>query len=383
MRGMINRNCRYYRAARPCIFNKQDGSECGTCTHASEFRDRILFIKLDAIGDVLRSASVIPILRQRHHAPYIAWVTRAESADMVRLIDGVDEVIELDATTQARVAAGGWDFVYSLSNDMPSAALAAAAGAANPPVGFFLKDGILRASNMAAEGWLELAAFDRLKHANTKSYQRWMCDILGHDGPIVPPALKLSEDLLGGARTRVATLLPGPRRSRIAIHVGAGSRWPKKMLRATQITVLAQRLRQAGADVLLLGGQAESEKLEAVQRPLAGDARVQNAMTDTSIPELAALMTQVDFLICGDSLALHVATAMGLPALSLFGPTSIAEIHDFQGLITKKQTEELDCLGCYGDCNKPRNCMSVLEPGDIARQALALLSARGMARASA
>ena len=61
---MINFSCRYYRAAKPCIFNKQDGSECPTCTHASGFAERILFVKLDAIGDVLRSASLLsdPVL---------------------------------------------------------------------------------------------------------------------------------------------------------------------------------------------------------------------------------------------------------------------------------------------------------------------------------
>jgi len=32
------------------------------CQHASEFRERVLFIKLDAIGDVLRSASMLPAL---------------------------------------------------------------------------------------------------------------------------------------------------------------------------------------------------------------------------------------------------------------------------------------------------------------------------------
>src|SRR6202011_2462167 len=56
--GMINHRCRHYRASRPCVFNKADGSECPACHHVSEYQERILFIKLDAIGDVLRSASL-------------------------------------------------------------------------------------------------------------------------------------------------------------------------------------------------------------------------------------------------------------------------------------------------------------------------------------
>ena len=75
---MINFLCRYYKASKPCKFNKIDGSECPTCVHASEFRDRVLFIKLDAIGDVLQSASLLPSIVSCHNSPYLAWLTRKE-----------------------------------------------------------------------------------------------------------------------------------------------------------------------------------------------------------------------------------------------------------------------------------------------------------------
>ena len=83
---MINYGCRYFRASRPCVFNKTDGSECPSCGHVSEYKERILFIKLDAIGDVLRSASLLPAIKARHHAPFIAWLTRGESAELVGMM---------------------------------------------------------------------------------------------------------------------------------------------------------------------------------------------------------------------------------------------------------------------------------------------------------
>ena len=92
---MINHRCRHYRASRPCVFNKADGSECPACRHVSEYKERILFIKLDAIGDVLRSASLLPAIKTRHRDPFIAWLTRSESAELVGMMDDVDEVIEL------------------------------------------------------------------------------------------------------------------------------------------------------------------------------------------------------------------------------------------------------------------------------------------------
>src|SRR5438132_10335694 len=122
---MINLDCRHYRASRPCVFNKTDGSECSTCRHVSKYKERILFIKLDAIGDVLRSASLLPAIKARHDAPFIAWLTRSESAELVGMMEEVDEVIELS-----------WDQVYSVSNDLESASLATLAATKRPPIGF-------------------------------------------------------------------------------------------------------------------------------------------------------------------------------------------------------------------------------------------------------
>src|SRR4029077_123297 len=133
--------CRYYKGSRPCVYNKRDGSECPTCSHVSEFRQRILFIKLDAIGDVLRSQSLLPMIIADHRAPYIAWLTGRESVEVVGMMHDVDEVIELSPEGIARVSAGGWDQVYSLSNDLPSASLATLASGRTVPVGFYMRDG--------------------------------------------------------------------------------------------------------------------------------------------------------------------------------------------------------------------------------------------------
>jgi hypothetical protein len=75
----------------------------------------------------LRSASLLPAIIGRHDRPYLAWLTDAESVDLVTMLGNVDEVIEPSAIGLARVATGGLDFVYSLSNDLPSASLATTA----------------------------------------------------------------------------------------------------------------------------------------------------------------------------------------------------------------------------------------------------------------
>jgi ADP-heptose:LPS heptosyltransferase len=360
---MINFACRHYKGSKPCAFNKQDGSECPSCKHVSEFKERILFIKLDAIGDVLRSASLLPAIIGRHQMPYIAWLTRKESAELVSMMKYVDEVIELSEVGVARIMTGGWDWIYSLSNDLPSASLAAAARGGTRPIGYYVEQGVIKPSNRAAGEWLEMAAFDRLKRENKDTYQRRMLSILGaDDAPIPAPALQLDTDQSALAAARVLSLFPGSRRQRIAINVGAGGRWPKKMLNAEQIYHYIQRLSdRIDIDILLVGGSAEEQKANAIISLCDGDDRVRTALTGSSIADFVAILSEVDVLLCGDTLALHIATAIGLPTVAVFGPTSPSEIADFDGLVVKAWTDQLDCLVCYGDCTKQHNCMSLLD----------------------
>jgi ADP-heptose:LPS heptosyltransferase len=363
---MINYRCRHFRASGPCVFNKTDGSECPTCGHAAAYKERILFIKLDAVGDVLRSASLLPAIMAQHEMPFIAWLTRAEAAELVGILDGVDEIIELSPGGLARVMAGGWDQVYSVSNDRESAALATVAAGKNTPVGFYLADGVIRPSNEAAARWLEMASFDRLKRSNTESYQRLMLAILGcPDMPIAPPALRVD----GARRAAAAARLDGlfaDRRRRVAINIGSGSRWPKKMLEAGAIYRYARLLTERGdVDAVLVGGQGEAEKAAAIVAMCRPGDRIRAALTETSTIEFVATLMAVDALLSGDTLALHIASAIGLPTVGVFGPTSPAEIFDFDGLIAKTWTDRLDCLVCYGDCRKTDNCMSLLGPAAL------------------
>jgi heptosyltransferase-2 len=365
---MINHRCRHFKGSKPCKFNKHDGSECPNCVHTSTYDSRVLVIKLEAIGDVLRTGSFVPIIQRRHGSPYICWMTRPEAVELVRMIEGVDEVIPFDVEGMARLEAGGWNHVYALSNDFTTASLASLAKPAHPPIGYCIQDGYLHPSNRAAAHWLQMGSFDRLKKENTKSYQQLMLDIIGETGRVDPPLLRVDESLLALARRRVSTLFDGRTRRRIGVNVGSSGRWPKKMLDARQIARYIEIvLSRLNVDVLLLGGTAEAAKADEILQRLGSHGAVRAALTGHSLPEFVAVLAQVDALLAGDTLALHIAAALRLPTVCVVGPTSAAEIDDFDGLILKVWTKELDCLCCYGDCQKVANCMSLLDMDELVR----------------
>ena len=74
----------------------------------------------------------------------------------------------------------------------------------------------------------------------------------------------------------------------------------------------------------------------------------------------AATRAGKNVFLTGDTLALHVATALGKKVVAYFGPTSAAEIDAYEKQVVKVQAD-LDCLVCYKTrCDFNPNCMNSL-----------------------
>lgn len=97
------------------------------------------------------------------------------------------------------------------------------------------------------------------------------------------------------------------------LNVGAG--WPTKVWPHERMAAFA-RLCAGRPFVLLWGSPAERQAAEAVAREAAGAVLA----PDTTIPQLAGLLAQAAVLVSGDTGPLHLARALGTPAVGLFGP---------------------------------------------------------------
>ena len=73
----------------------------------------------------------------------------------------------------------------------------------------------------------------------------------------------------------------------------------------------------------------------------------------TTLAQTAALIKKCDFFVSNDSGLLHVASAIGTPAIGIYGPTNPARTGpypDSRHLVRK----DLDCSPCYS--GKPVRC---------------------------
>ncbi len=93
---MLKIDCAYFKGDRPCTYNKNEGIVCNNCNHYMPISFKILIIKLDAIGDVLRTTSILKPLKKKYPGCYIEWCTRQNANELFKNNSLVDEVITIE-----------------------------------------------------------------------------------------------------------------------------------------------------------------------------------------------------------------------------------------------------------------------------------------------
>lgn len=97
---------------------------------------------------------------------------------------------------------------------------------------------------------------------------------------------------------------------------GSAKRWlPERFAQ------LADRLAaQFQAQILIIGGPKEVALAETVQKEMRHQAIVMTGKT--SVREMMALISQCDLFISNDSGPMHIASALRIPQVAIFGPTN-------------------------------------------------------------
>jgi heptosyltransferase II len=109
----------------------------------------------------------------------------------------------------------------------------------------------------------------------------------------------------------------GRTRMVVAFHVGAGkipNRWPTDRF----VRVIETVQSSMGMDIFLISGPMDRDPVQAIQNK--SSAKVQ-LIENESIRSVASCLAEVALLVTNDTGIMHVGAAVGVPVLSLFGPT--------------------------------------------------------------
>lgn len=154
----------------------------------------------------------------------------------------------------------------------------------------------------------------------------------------------------------------GSRPHALRVAIGAGASYGSaKCWPSARFAELANRLQlQSDADIVLFGTASEASVSAAIASEMR---RLPIDLTGkTSIADLPALLSQCHLFVGNDSGAMHVAAAVGLPVVAVFGPTDPHGTAPVTPRCTVVQ-EKPYCSPCFlRRCPTDHRCMTKVTP---------------------
>ena len=122
-------------------------------------------------------------------------------------------------------------------------------------------------------------------------------------------------------------------------------------------------------DIIIFGGPREIDIAADIEEYLIknGVNNYQNLAAKTSITELISQIEKLDLFITADSGPMHLAAALQVPTVAIFGPTKENETSQWmnkKGIILKKNLECQPCMKRICPLNH-HNCMKLIKASDV------------------
>jgi len=360
---LLKPDCRHFPGDRPCRFNKESGQTCDDCPHYKTAGTHILIIKLAALGDVLRTTVILPGIKAEFPDSAITWLTMPSAVDLLKGNPLIDELWALDPEASLRLGVREFDVVFSPDADPHAATLAAAARAPEKRGMILHPRGHVVPASPEAETWFEMGAFDHIKKANKQTYQELIYQTLKLPFDRQEISLSLTDKESSWAESFLAAQGRVANKPLLGLNLGGGGRWKKKRWKKEHFITFGRKVvEELNAQILLIGGHQETQLLEELKSALPDG--VMSSGADRTLRETASLIGQCAAIVTGDSLALHVASALRVPTVVLLGPTSSAELEMYDR--GEHVVAPIGCVNCYlTDCDVDPDCMQLIDPNTV------------------
>ncbi len=269
-------------------------------------RPRFLVLRGGAIGDFVLTLPVLQALRAQWPEAHIEVVGYPHIAELARAGGWADRVESLDRAHFARFyswrpALGDALIQYVRSFDLVVSFL-------HDP------DGVVR-RNLESTGVRQVlyrSPVDPRIHATDHLLK--VLETLAIYAAGAAPRLSLPPEAVAAGRRRLAGAGAAPDFA-LAIHPGSGS--PKKNWPAERFGDLARRARADGFSPFFVFGEADEATAERLRACAPDVPRIESL----ELMETAAALAAARAFVGNDSGIAHLAAALGLASIVLFGPT--------------------------------------------------------------
>lgn len=365
---LINDDCRFYIGEKPCRF----GRFCEGCQEYSPWAGQICIIKTAALGDVLRTTSLLPALQRKFSDHKVTWLTGPGAAPLLRGNPRVNEALTVGSGVEQALLRRSFDLLINLDKTQAECGLAAAMNAkekAGIGMGAY---GAPVPMNEAAEYYFSLGLSDDLKFKkNKKTYHALIREVCGLDDAREAPEIYLADSERRAAQKELWDAGCAEGAKKIGLVPGAGRVFAHKSPGTAWWRGLVELLRRSapGAEIVALGGPEDRAVIDGL-RNAAGGRLPFVAQDDLRL--YAGVVAEMDVVVTGDTMALHIATAFARPIVALFGPTCAAEIDLFAR--GEKILSPLSCGPCYkSTCDREPSCVDSIDAARVVQWVMSFL----------
>jgi len=332
---------------------------------------KILIIKPSAIGDVVHALPVLHLLRKRFGAARISWMIAPACASLLQDHPLIDELVLFDreylGTTWKspaaalalwrflrKLRAAKFDLVIDLQGLFRSGFCAWVTGAPR-------RVGFANAREAATLFYTDTVECS-LEHDHAVERYLKLGAALGCDTSDVQFPLYFDET----DRRYVDTLLPPDRHFAVLLP---GTNWPSKRWPVEYFAALVEPLQKDhGLTCVVAGAPADAEMAAKIPGAI-------NLVGKTTLRQTVALLSRAKLVIANDSGPMHIAAALGVPLVTVFGPTNPVRTGPF-GRMDSVLRLAMECSPCYSrQCPlRHHNCLKLITPQMVLQQAAAAMA---------
>jgi heptosyltransferase-2 len=283
----------------------------------------------------------------------------------------VDEVLPVEPKSEIRMLRSGrFDLAILLPNSFRSAWVARRAGIPH-------RWGLAASARSAL-----LTRRVRPPRGTVHQSARYLAlmEGLGMSGTDDLPRISLAGPTAERARSTLSKYGVDPSTTLVGFAPGAAyghaKRWPPP-----RFAEVIARLNERGVVCVLVGTSDDRDTGREIESALPMSARVVNLMGRTDLRLLAGILERCQAFISNDSGAMHLAAALGVPVVAIFGPTDervTAPLGESDILV-----EQVFCRPCMlRDCPIDHRCMKRIGVDRVFTAAAARLRIDSAARSA-
>ncbi|MBI2094338.1 MAG: lipopolysaccharide heptosyltransferase II [Candidatus Omnitrophica bacterium] len=339
---------------------------------------RLLLIRLDRLGDVVLSIPTIEMLRRYFPHVFLAIMVRPACKDVVENHPALNELLLYDKEGTDGTWLGTVRFAKKLRRFQFDMALVLHPSSRSHWIPWLARIPIRIGFNRKSP-WLLTHRLPHEKQEGQKHEALYTLGTLRIFGitPIEnppPPVIILQPAAIRRVKTLLQEAGLKTQESLIAIHPSAScisKRWmPERFAQVADWLV-----QNDGAKVCLIAGAEDRSLADAVARLMRQPSL--NLAGKLTVAELAALLTQCRLLLSNDSGPVHVAAAVGIPVVDIFGRNQQGLSPKRWGPLGKGHVvlhKEVGCITCLAHrCDIEFLCLTALTADEVYRAVKSVL----------